>query len=275
MVANLLLVTLVAGSFAHFMPKHAALVHFNGKGPFDLTQNSSFCLESNGSSLVEHEGEEGLFAKCDLPAGTLLGEFKGKVYSTPWQVPNDGLFAWKIPRCDDEKILRRVDTEPWRACGDNGYNYIDAETLDDPRSNPLRYVQQARTPVQKNQVNVDMFIANHHIYYYTTKAIETGKELVVRADAQNWAHARGWHAGMDRASQSDNAPHGFGSGSSAHSAASLTVPRAAAQTSSAHKTVQAHVTAPVAKVSPVKVKEAPAAPAKVGGGISAAPVFSD
>jgi hypothetical protein len=271
MVAKLLLlVTLVTSSYANFMPKHIALARFNG--PLDLTQNSSFCVSTNVSSLIEHEGEEGLFAKCDLPAGTMLGEFKGKVYSTPWQVPNDGLFAWKIPRCDD-KVLRRVDAEAWRTCGDNGYNYVDAENLDDPRSNPLRFVQQARSSQQQRNINVDLFIANHRIYYYTTQPIETGKEIVIRADAQNWAHARGWHAAMRVPSQSDDAPHGFGSGSSAHSrpdavAATLKVPRAVTQTGVKHKTVQAH------KVTPV-VEEPPARTAVTAGGISAAPVWND
>lgn len=275
-----LLVSLVVSSYANFLPKHIALAKFDGPGPFDLSQNSTFCLTTNVSTLVQHEGEEGLFAKCDLPAGTMLGEFRGKVYSTPWQVPNDGLFAWKIPRCDD-KVLRRIDTEAWRTCGDNGFNYIDAETLDDPRSNPLRFVQQARSPEQQKQVNVDLFIASHRIFYYATQAIETGKEVVVRADAQNWAHARGWHAGMDSASQSDDAPHGFGSGSSAHShpdvvPSSLKIHHAVAQTSSTHKTVKAHDVTPVPEAAPVKAAmDAPAATVITAGGISAAPVWSD
>lgn len=270
------LVLLFTGSYAAFLPKHIALANFNGH--FDVNQNSSFCLTTNSSNLVDHEGEEGVFAKCDLPAGTMLGEFKGKVYSTPWQVPNDGMFAWKIPCCDGN-LLRRVDTEPWRKCGDNGFNYIDAETMDDARTNPLRFVQQAR-PAQKEQVNVDLFVDNHKIYYYATKAIDTGKEVIIRADAQNWAHARGWHAGMDGPSQSEDATRGFGSGSSAHShlAAVPEVPRAAAQTGSKHKTVQAHKVAPVTEASPVKAEaavEPPVAAAVTAGGISAAPVWND
>lgn len=281
-MAFTLLVLLVAPSCAEFLPKHIALANFNGRGPFDVNQNSSFCLTSNVSSLVDHEGEEGLFAKCDLPPGTLLGEFKGKHYNTPWQVPNDGLFAWKIPRCDG-KILRRIDTEAWHTCGDNGYDYVDAEDLDDPHSNPLRFAQQARSAAQKRHVNVDIFIANHRIFYYATQGIETGKEIVVRADAQNWAHARGWHAGMDN-SQGDDAPHGFGSGSSAHAQLApepvVKVHRAIAQTSSTHKTIQAQRSAPVSEATPVKVPvepalQPPAASAMVNGGISAAPVWND
>lgn len=226
-----------------------ALVTKGAPPDFDLSQNASLCLGTNASRLAG--GEEGLFASCELAAGTLLGEFKGKEYTTAWQVPNEGTFAWKIPSCIDEhiKVLRRVDVDAWSNCGVNGFKFIDAASFDNPKLNPLRFVQQAQTQQQRKLVNVDLFIADQHVFYYTTQAIHEGSELLIGADRQSWAHARGWHAGIEPGDEA-------GSEKPVHH-----IPRISPEPATAHI---------IAKM-PSKRRQAPhVAPSKV----SVAPAFS-
>lgn len=210
MFATLLaLASILPGAFALAVTKQRA-PSASDEGSVDLVHNASFCLSNNASTLVD-DGQEGVFATCELPAGTLLGEFRGKTYTTPWQVPNDGAFAWKIPVCGhgDTKVIRRSEQEAWYSCGSsNGFNYIDAADVQDTHSNPLRDVQHAKSQAQRKQVNTDLFLADRRIYYYTTNLVKKGEEIIIGADLQNWAHARGWHAGTDP--EGEEAPASWG-----------------------------------------------------------------
>lgn len=103
----------------------------------------------------------GCFAKTVIPAGTLIGPYDGK-YMTLKQRNRvrDGAYIWKIT--DDL--------------------YVDARNF--KKNNPLRYVNGAKTPLQKSKINCEVKFfgpnpSSMKVYYMTTKNILPGQELIV------------------------------------------------------------------------------------------------
>jgi hypothetical protein len=103
----------------------------------------------------------GCFAKTTIPAGTLLGPYKGRYMDLKQRNRVlDGTYIWKIH--------------------DN--LFIDGKHF--KKNNPLRYVNGAKTKVQKQNINCEVkFIGpdyqNLNIYYMTTKNILPGEELLI------------------------------------------------------------------------------------------------
>jgi SET domain-containing protein len=102
----------------------------------------------------------GCFAAVFIPAGTIIGPYKGK-YMTLRQ-RNDimnGAYIWKI----------------------NENRFVDA--IDHIKNNPLRYVNGTKTPLQKNRTNCAVkFLGptnKERVYYMTIKDIKKGEELLV------------------------------------------------------------------------------------------------
>jgi len=153
----------------------------------NLLLNSSTCMSVRKSNLVG--AGDGCFAACDIPGGTLLGEYKGKTYMTSGKVPNDGAYTWKVPACDDATtVLTREDTEAWATCGNrNGFVYVDAAELNEKADNPMRYVNGAWSKQQRMGVNVDAVINDRRVYYFTSKTVSIGDELVIDYGPQYWA----------------------------------------------------------------------------------------
>lgn len=149
--------------------------------------NSSSCLEVRKSALSG--AGDGCFALCDIPNGTLLGEYKGKTFMTSGKVPNDGAYTWKVPACDDSlTVLTRQDVAAWATCGNrNGFVYVDAADLSDHKFNPLRYVNGAWSKEQRMGVNVDAVINDRRVYYFASKSVSKGAELVIDYGPQYWA----------------------------------------------------------------------------------------
>lgn len=102
----------------------------------------------------------GLFAKEDIPVGTVLGWYRGDIITSK---------QWKC--CgNDEYIWMLVDD-------DNNEYYIDARNK--KRNNKLRYVNGCLTPGQFACVNVEAYQKRNKIWYATTKKIMKGMELIV------------------------------------------------------------------------------------------------
>lgn len=103
----------------------------------------------------------GVFAKTTIPIGTLIGPYHGR-YMTLEQRNRvrNGTFIWKIH--------------------DN--LYVDAKKY--KKNNPLRYVNGAKTKLQKEKINCEVkFLGKDpdhlKIYYITTKNILPGEELII------------------------------------------------------------------------------------------------
>lgn len=103
----------------------------------------------------------GCFAKTTIPAGTIIGPYDGK-YMTLKQRNRvqDGTYIWKIT--------------------DN--LFVDAKAF--TKNNPLRYVNGAKTTLQKSKINCEVrFIGKDpsslKVYYMTTKNILPGEELII------------------------------------------------------------------------------------------------
>lgn len=153
---------------------------------FDL--NSSACVEVRKSTLPG--AGDGCFALCDIPNGTLLGEYKGKTFMTSGKVPNDGAYTWKVPVCDEvTTVLTREDIDAWATCGNrNGFVYVDAADLPEHKFNPMRYVNGAWSKEQRKGVNVDAVINDRRVYYFSSKSVSKGDEMVIDYGPQYWAH---------------------------------------------------------------------------------------
>ena len=102
----------------------------------------------------------GCFASTFIPAGTIIGPYKGK-YMTLRQrnKVTDGAYVWKI----DEN------------------RFVDA--IGHTKNNPLRYVNGTKTPLQKSRTNCAVkFLgetSKECVYYMTIKDIMPGEELLV------------------------------------------------------------------------------------------------
>lgn len=103
----------------------------------------------------------GCFAKTTIPAGTIMGPYHGR-YMTRRQRDKvrDGTYIWKIH--DDL--------------------YVDAKRF--RHNNPLRYVNGAKTKLQKGRINCEVkFLGSdlsaQKVYYMTTRDVMPGEELLV------------------------------------------------------------------------------------------------
>lgn len=103
----------------------------------------------------------GCFAKTTIPAGTLLGPYHGK-YLTLKQRNRvkDGTYIWKI----------------------NDDLFVDAKHFKE--GNPLRYVNGAKTRLQKSKINCEVKFLGFRpeklkVYYLTTKDILPNEELII------------------------------------------------------------------------------------------------
>jgi hypothetical protein len=155
------------------------LIDPSNLGQLDLQKNASVCVQVRKSTFPG--AGDGCFATCEVQSGVLLGEYKGKVYMTSGKVPNDGAYTWKVPACDDPNtVLTRKDVDAWATCGNrNGFVYRDAQELDNRKDNPMRYVNGAWSEEQRKLTNVDAIIADRRVYYFASRAVHPGDELVI------------------------------------------------------------------------------------------------
>lgn len=214
----------------------------------------------------------GLFSECDLPAGTLLGEYIGKVYSTAWKVPNDGAYTWKVPACDDDRVLTRADQVAWDTCGNrNGFVYIDAQDIDRVRgshANPLRFVNGAAKLEQRHLVNVDALLRSRRVFYFASRPLNRGDELVIDYGPQYWLHlnAQGPDddapARTDRLEPSSEIARGKPVHSQGMSKAESTAQQVAQEKARLHESVQEATAAlNLVRPSPLAPREEAARPA--------------
>lgn len=99
---------------------------------------------------------KGCFAATVIPAGTLIGPFRGNYLTAEARRKVlDGTYIWKIH--DDR--------------------YVDAREL--LHRNPLRYVNGAKTASQKSKINLVVKFLDSHVYYLTTRDIPKDTELLI------------------------------------------------------------------------------------------------
>lgn len=103
----------------------------------------------------------GIFAKTMIPRGTIIGPYHGRYMNLKQRNRvKDGTYIWKIH--DDL--------------------FVDAKKY--KKNNPLRYVNGAKTKLQKEKINCAVkFLGTdpYHmkVYYITTKNILPGEELII------------------------------------------------------------------------------------------------
>jgi hypothetical protein len=96
-----------------------------------------------------------------IPAGTIIGPYKGKYMNLEERNKvMDGTYIWKI----------------------NDNRFVDAK--DCMKSNPLRFVNGAKTKSQRKKINCRMmnigkYPSTEKVYYITTKNIKPGEELLI------------------------------------------------------------------------------------------------
>lgn len=122
--------------------------------------NINYDLVELKKSKIRNAGT-GVFAKTTIPTGTLIGPYHGRYMNLKQRNRvTDGTFIWKIH--DDL--------------------FIDAKRF--KKNNPLRYVNGAKTKLQKEKINCEVkFLGtdpNHlKVYYITTKNILPDEELII------------------------------------------------------------------------------------------------
>lgn len=103
----------------------------------------------------------GCFAKTMIPHGTLMGPYKGRYMNRKQRNRlSNGTFIWKI----------------------NDDRYVDG--IDHRENNPLRYVNGAKTKIQKSKINcivkmIGSSPQNEKVFYMATKDIKPNEELII------------------------------------------------------------------------------------------------
>lgn len=103
----------------------------------------------------------GVFAKTVIPSSTLMGPYKGEYLNLKKRNERkDGTYIWKIH--------------------DN--LYVDAKKF--KKNNLLRYVNGAKTNIQKSKINCEVkfigpSINKLKVYYIAIKDILPGEELII------------------------------------------------------------------------------------------------
>eukprot|EP00416_Gambierdiscus_australes_P021471 CAMPEP_0171072858 /NCGR_PEP_ID=MMETSP0766_2-20121228/11140_1 /TAXON_ID=439317 /ORGANISM="Gambierdiscus australes, Strain CAWD 149" /LENGTH=211 /DNA_ID=CAMNT_0011529493 /DNA_START=36 /DNA_END=671 /DNA_ORIENTATION=- len=120
-----------------------------------------------------HGAGLGLFAAQRLPKGYWLPErYKGR-YLTEAQ----------CARIRDSAYVFKLSRGNLRECA-----AIDAKKQ--LADNPLRYVNGARTPGQCQRVNLKAKQRGRNIYYYTTRQVHAGEELLLDYGPEYWFGVR-------------------------------------------------------------------------------------
>jgi len=154
------------------------------------------CLKARQSEIPD--AGKGLFASCGLSKDTFLGEYIGEKFmmgerGSAKRLETDWSYIWKVPRClaGPSKVLTREDKNSAHECSNkNGFVYVDAVPVKDEEKNPLRYVNGAQTEYEKNKVNVEAFFADDRVWYYTTRDVQSGAELMVDYGGGYWKEAK-------------------------------------------------------------------------------------
>lgn len=121
------------------------------------------------SSKIRGAGK-GAFARVNICEGTRVGEYKGKV-----------LTAAAYDRLRDKAYVYEVAK---KVNGRYQMHYIDARLH--KRNNPLRYVNGARTAVQKKKINVEAYQYAETIYYRSIRDIAAGEEIIIDYGDSYW-----------------------------------------------------------------------------------------
>ncbi|KAK7877773.1 hypothetical protein WMY93_030587 [Mugilogobius chulae] len=140
-------------------------------------------IRSGVSNLLQKLAVSGVCSREYIPRGTRFGPLVGEVY-TPESVPKDAnrKYFWRI--YEDGEL----------------HHFVDG--LDESRSNWMRYVNPAHSEADQN---VSACQNGLDVYFYTTRAVEAGAELLVwycREYAQRLHYPASGEAMMNKLKQS-------------------------------------------------------------------------
>lgn len=98
----------------------------------------------------------GCFSKTIIPAGTMIGPYNGRYMKLiERNKVRDGTYIWKI----------------------NNDLFVDGKKF--KKNNPLRYVNGAKTALQKSKINCEVKFINSKVYYMTIRDILPNEELII------------------------------------------------------------------------------------------------
>ena len=109
----------------------------------------------------------GVFAKCDMPSKTKLGEYLGEMID------------------DDEASKRDNKVYFFRVMHKDGSSHI-IDALPNEHANIMKYVNGVRTPQQRKRQNCEAYQYNNKIYYRTICDVKAGDELLVDYGPTYW-----------------------------------------------------------------------------------------
>ena len=109
----------------------------------------------------------GVFAKCDIPAHTRIGEYLGEII-------------------DDEEGAKREDkTYFFRVMYKDGNSHI-IDALPHEHSNILKFINGVKTAQQKKRQNCESYQHSNKIFYRTLCDVKAGDELFVDYGPTYW-----------------------------------------------------------------------------------------
>jgi hypothetical protein len=141
-------------------------------------EESRNCLDTK-PSLIKGAGQ-GLFSTCDISAGVRLGEYRGERSMSP---SFNHAYEWSVPICSKSHFIVRGSSD-WAACGAIGKEYIDGSS--DIGDNPLRFVNGANSPEQRQSINVLPVFYDGRVFYETSRDIHAGEEFIIDYGDKYW-----------------------------------------------------------------------------------------
>lgn len=149
------------------------------------------CLEVRPSKIPN--AGDGLFATCNMKAGTSIGKYYGRVSE---EIPADTTYAWRVPMCRDAHFAVHLNHQnEFELCAPVGWHYIDGK--DFPTSakwtNPLRFANSIPSPAMRGSINLEPRFQEGEVFYDLLRDVQTGDELLVDYGANYWTSRDGNH----------------------------------------------------------------------------------
>lgn len=137
------------------------------------------CLKVRTSKLP-HAGN-GLFATCDMKAGTSIGEYYGTVSEV---VPPDSTYTWGAPLCRDaSSVVHMTNRKEFQQCAVIGWHYIDAK---DVPTSLLRFANSVRSPAMRGLLNLEVRFQGGEVFYDLVRDVHAGDELLIDYGESYW-----------------------------------------------------------------------------------------
>eukprot|EP00746_Dinoflagellata_sp_MGD_P065805 gnl/MRDRNA2_/MRDRNA2_27369_c0_seq1.p1 gnl/MRDRNA2_/MRDRNA2_27369_c0~~gnl/MRDRNA2_/MRDRNA2_27369_c0_seq1.p1 ORF type:complete len:220 (+),score=17.52 gnl/MRDRNA2_/MRDRNA2_27369_c0_seq1:58-717(+) len=137
------------------------------------------CLEVRPSKIPN--AGKGLFATCEMKAGTSIGEYLGSVSEVP---PEDTDYVWCAPICQDTNFNVHMDNEKeMKECAPVSWRYTDAK---DVLTSLLRFANSVRSQALRGSLNVEARFQGGHVFYDLSRDVQPGDELLIDYGQGYW-----------------------------------------------------------------------------------------